>query len=271
MRTRHIAAISLVSLLGCADADDVGTADPAYATEKATIAFRSDWSIEVSGTLVEGARVEVDYDSSRLSDCRGDQNGHPAWTITGYYALNGSEAQSFFVDGFSATSAPADPAFTLTEPGELELWFHNTSRWGCSAYDSNFGDNFAFEVGTVESEPPAGPQAVLTFGPSGEAELSGELQRGGELRIDYDPERLTDCRGDQNGGPAWTITGYYSLDGAEPESFHVAGLSATSTVTSPVVPLGRSGELELWFHNTSRWGCSAYDADDGGNYRYTVR
>jgi hypothetical protein len=259
-----------MAVSGCA-AEDVGTGDAAYATESAILAFKGDWSIEQTGRLVEGGSVRVQYDSSRLPACRGDQNGHPAWTITGYYSVNSGEPGSFFVDGFSPTSAPDEPVFTLDEAGELSLWFENTSRWGCSAFDSNFGDDFNFAVATAGSEPPPTAGAVLTFGADGTPKLSGKLARGGQLRIDYAPDRLSDCRGDQGGGPGWTITGYYSIGGAEAQSFYVAGFSPTSTVTTPLLELDGSGELELWFQNTSRWGCSAFDSNGGGNYTYTVQ
>ena len=263
---------SAASAAGCASPDQgIGTGEGAYATESAVIAFHDDWTIEQTGRLVEGGAVRIKYDSERLPDCRGDFNGHAGWTITGYYSLNDADPGSFFVDGFSGTSEPEEPIFTLTEPGQLALWFQNTSRWGCSDYDSNFGDNFNFEVAGAGEEPPPGSSAVLTFGATGQPKLSGELARGGELRIDYDPERLTDCRGSQYGNPAWTITGYYSIDGSEPEAFYVAGFSPTGQVSAPVLSLDRSGQLELWFQNTSRWGCSAYDSNDGANYGYTVQ
>jgi uncharacterized protein YodC (DUF2158 family) len=267
-----LATLMLTGVAACGGADqEVGTGDGAYATESAIIAFGGDWSIEQTGRLVEGGAVRVKYDSSRLPTCRGNQNGGPAWTITGYYSLNGGDPGSFFVDGFSPTSAPDEPTFTLDEPGELGIWFENTSRWGCSAFDSNFGDNFNFDVAQAGAEPPAGSSALLTFGADGTPKLSGKLARGGELRIDYAPERLTDCRVEQGGGPAWTITGYYSIGGSEAQTFYVAGFSPTSTVTTPLISLDRSGELEIWFQNTSRWGCSGFDSNDGANYTYTVK
>ena len=266
-----LAFLMLTGVAACSGTDpQVGTGDGAYATETAVLAFQSDWTIEQRGQLVEGGAVRVQYDSSRLPTCRGDQNGHPGWTITGYYSLNGADAGSFYLDGFSPTSEPAEPTFKLTEPGQLALWFQNTSVWGCSDYDSNFGDNFNFDVAGAGEQPPPGSSAVLTFGADGKPKLAGKLARGGELRIDYDPERLTDCRGSQYGNPAWTITGYYRIAGSEPQSFYVAGFSPTGSVTAPLLELDRSGDLELWFQNTSRWGCSAFDSNDGANYSYTV-
>jgi hypothetical protein len=142
-----LATLMLTGVAACGGADqEVGTGDGAYATESAIIAFGGDWSIEQTGRLVEGGAVRVKYDSSRLPTCRGNQNGGPAWTITGYYSIGGSEAQTFYVAGFSPTSTVTTPLISLDRSGELEIWFQNTSRWGCSGFDSNDGANYTYTV-----------------------------------------------------------------------------------------------------------------------------
>jgi hypothetical protein len=264
-----VLGLTLLALSGCAvDATDEVTADPAYATETAVLAFLDDWRIEQRGELVAGGAVRIEYAPSRLPQCRGDFNGSPGWTITAYAALDGAAATSTYLAGFSATSEPSEPLVALSQPGDLELWFENTSRWGCLAHDSNFGENYHFTV-KPEADRPSG-QAVARFLPDGSMQIEGRPIRGGELRIEYDPERLTDCRGDQYGHPAWTITGYASANGAQADSFYVAGFSATGAVDVPIIDLEQSGDLAIWFHNTSRWGCSAYDSADGANYHVAV-
>src|SRR5689334_22927910 len=63
------------------------------------LTFAGSWNISQSNLLVKGQTVRVSYDASRLPQCRGDQNGHPAWSITGYYSLNGGPVKSFEAGG----------------------------------------------------------------------------------------------------------------------------------------------------------------------------
>ncbi|MBW2525039.1 MAG: hypothetical protein JRI23_12725 [Deltaproteobacteria bacterium] len=264
-----VAATLGMALAACGGDPSTG-ADGSYDTEQAVLAFHSDWRIEQSGPLVEGGRVLIDYDAARLTACRGDLRGQPAWTITGYHSLAGAPPKPFYVAGFSAVVDPPQPSIELDRAGDLEVWFQNTSIWGCSAYDSSFGANFHFQVGDGGSPPDPSAEATVHFGADGTMSVEGSLRRGGRLFVDYAAERLEDCRGDQYGSPAWTITGYAGTADDEAQSFYVAGHSATGQVGAPVVELIRSGEIELWFHNTNRWGCSAYDSDFGANYRLTV-
>jgi hypothetical protein len=261
-------ALLTAALPACADLDVGGLT--ANATELATIAFELDWTIEQSGPLIQGKQAQVLYDADRLTECRGQMQGGPAWAITGYYSLNGAAPESFPVAGLAAGGGNAEPIIQLSHPGDLAIWFHNTNRWGCSAYDSNFGTDFHFPVGDPTQPPPATSAAALVFSADWTVAQLGPLVRGGQAVIDYDPERLQDCRGESNGEPAWTITGSYSLNGAAPQDFHVAGLSPTGEVSRPTIDLDHPGELEIWFHNTNRWGCSAYDSSSGDHYRFTV-
>ena len=269
-RAINVIGSLLGATLAACGGDPTAGSEASYDTETSVLAFHADWRIEQVGELLEGGGVRIDYDAQRLTDCRGDMRGQPGWTITGYHSLNGAPPTAFYAAGFSPLTVPEESVIPLDQPGDLEIWFQNTSIWGCSAYDSNFGTNFHFLVGDVGSAPDPGAEATIRFDADGAPTLEGALRRDGRLRVDYAPERLEDCRGDQYGSPGWTITGYASLSGAEPKSFYVAGLSATGAVEPAIIELDRSGQLELWFHNTSRWGCSAYDSDYGNNYRLDV-
>lgn len=120
----------------------------ASASAKTTVAVRfdADGSAPSHAPLVRGDKLSVSYDKGRLNACRGGTNdGGPAWVITGFYRMNGGAVSSFFVAGLnSAHEAPAEIA--LSAAGDLELWFQNTSLWGCSAYDSNEGANYHLTV-----------------------------------------------------------------------------------------------------------------------------
>ena len=93
-----------------------------------------------------GTTAKVIYDANRLPGCRGDYNGKPGWTITGFYQLNGGPVQNFWVAGFSSVTNPPAPSIPLSTAGALSVWFQVTNRWGCSEYDSNFGANYAFSI-----------------------------------------------------------------------------------------------------------------------------
>lgn len=269
-RSTVVVGVVLGASVAACGADTSSGSATSYDTEEAVLAFQADWRIEQLGELVEGGRVRIDYDADRLTGCRGNLHGQPAWTITGYHSLDGAPPTSFYVAGFSAVVDPPEPIIDLDRPGDLAVWFQNTSIWGCSAYDSNFGTNFHFQIGEPSPPPDPAAEATVRFGADFTTVVDGALRRGGRLLVDYAPERLEDCRGELNGGPGWTITGYYQLAGSEPESFYVAGHSATGAVDPPLIELERSGELQLWFQNTNRWGCSAYDSSYGDNYRLTV-
>ena len=123
------------------------------AVESATITFRSDWVNTVTGSLTAGATVRVVYDAARLTACRGEQSGYQQWSITGYYRVNGGAALSFPVAPVSAQT-PSPAVITLpSESGTLEMWFQNNNRWGCNAYDSNYGQNYRFTVAASARAP----------------------------------------------------------------------------------------------------------------------
>jgi hypothetical protein len=148
VRLTYSAAVCLASTLllagtGCTQesgqqADDV--------TQAVTIRFDDDFSEKQSAALIEGRAARVVYDTDRLGDCRGQFNGKPAWTITGFYSFNGDKAHTFWAGGFSPTGESKAPEIELEEAGDLAFWFQIHNRWGCNAWDSDFGKNYHFQV-----------------------------------------------------------------------------------------------------------------------------
>jgi len=137
-----------------------------------------------------------------------------------------------------------------------------TGLWGCAASPAE-------DESLETSEAALGEAGTLTFHADFREEASGVLQKGKKLRVAYDEARLTSCRGEQFGNPAWAITGFYRIGEGPIRTFPVAGLSPSGP-TEPTLTLDASGDLQIWFQNTSRWGCSAYDSNLGRNYRFTV-
>jgi hypothetical protein len=131
---------------------DLGTSEAALG-EAGTLTFGADFKVKLDGTLTKGKTVRVAYDASRLTACRGDQGGKPAWTITGYYTVGGGAVRSFEAGGFSPSSGTSQPVLQLDASGDLQIWFQNNNLWGCNAYDSAFGKNYHFAVQAAANEP----------------------------------------------------------------------------------------------------------------------
>jgi hypothetical protein len=275
---RAAASLAVLAVVGCASRD--GSTDATEgalgAAAPATITFDSSFHQHVTGRLVAGSKARIHYAADRLPSCRGGLNdGSPAWTITGYARTNGGEAKTFYVAGHSAdptvdSEHPPDPEIDLASGGDLALWFEVHDRFGCSGYDSDYGANFHFDV---DGPKPggSGPGPVMRFLATGAPTVTGDLVAGSKLAIEYDASRLPDCRGDANGQPGWTITGYAQANGGAPRSFYVAGLNPDPMASGSIaIPL-ESGRLVLWFQVTSRFGCSKYDSKEGANYVFDVR
>ena len=60
---------------------------------------------------------------------------------------------TFEAGGFSPTHGTTQRELQVSGAGDLEIWFQNTSRWGCSAYDSAFGKNYHFAVAASANAP----------------------------------------------------------------------------------------------------------------------
>ena len=147
------------ALIGCAAPSDGAREDAAIGASEAalgeagTLTFGADFQVKVTGTLEKGKKVRVAYDESRLTACRGDFAGHPGWSITGYWKVGSGDVHSFEAGGFSPSSGTEPPVLTLDQSGDLQIWFQNSSRWGCNAYDSNFGSNYHFAVNPAATDP----------------------------------------------------------------------------------------------------------------------
>ena len=112
----------------------------------------------------------------------------------------------------------------------------------------------------------------LTFADDWSERANGRLVSGLPIRIAYDVDRLTDCRGSTNGSDVWAITGHAMFDGGTPVTFEVTRITNGRTVAVEAeldIP-ARAATLELWFTNTNRWGCNAYDSNNSANYHVTI-
>lgn len=105
---------------------------------------------------------------------------------------------------------------TPSQGGDLAIWFQVTSRWGCTEFDSQFGQNYHL---TVRGAAPAA-DATITFGKDGNVKQDGAPKAGSKVRIRYEQARLPACRRTERGNPVWTITGFAQVDRESPRTFH---------------------------------------------------
>jgi hypothetical protein len=161
-RTLGAALLATVAALaafetGCGGAGASGGAEvgasEADLGEALALRFDGAFQQHASGAFVKGKQLRVVYDAARLPTCRGEQGGVPQWSITGSWRIGNGPVRTFPVAGLFASAGSEGALLDLDASGELQLWFSATSRWGCNAYDSDFGKNYRFHVAPAASEP----------------------------------------------------------------------------------------------------------------------
>lgn len=155
MKSIALACLVLSSLAACAPGGgvDLGetTGEGDDALTAPAIELTAAWDEIVHGKLRAGDAIEIDYDPSRLASCAsGEQGGVPQWSITAHYKVGDSEVHSVAVAGLNAG---ATPVIVPQQKGKLEIWFEATNKWGCQAFDSDFGANYKFNVAAPLGQP----------------------------------------------------------------------------------------------------------------------
>ncbi len=173
------------------DAAVCPAAAPPVETPVATLQFSGGWSMRQHGSLVRGGRVRIEYEPLRLPDCRARYAGRAAWNIQGFVQVwpSGAILSGPLVahDYDAMVSSPAPLELALPEDAErVELWFQAGDRAGCVRWDSNYGQNYRFEV--RRDRPPA-PTWAGDWGQS--LNRACERRPGGDLvtLTDYSLER----------------------------------------------------------------------------------
>ncbi|MBZ4418959.1 DUF6209 family protein [Myxococcus sp. RHSTA-1-4] len=245
------------------------TSSTVFAEPQATLSgppawtFGANWSVTLTGQPLVGGPLRIVYDLSRLPQCRG-----ASWAITGYAMTNHGPVQSFPVADASTVGTSAEVLLDLTTGGDLEVWFQETDSNGCSAWDSNVGWNFHTQVW---QDP------TLTFNEGWTHSLFGTLQGGTTLMVDYDIDRLGQCRAYYMNYKAWGVYVNYRFNGGPVTSLPLTvswgewNLEFWKQVPA-FIPLPQGpATLEMWFSNIDRKNCEAYDSRYGQNYVFTVQ
>lgn len=264
---------ALATACASPSADDAAQGDEAEVTAAASYVLSADHQEKLSGTAKAGSPITIQYSLDRLTSCRGNVGGGgPGWNITGFYSENGGPAKTFEVTKISSTGKDREskPATIVpSQGGDLALWFQVTSVFGCTDYDSAFGNNFHIQV---QGGAPADPIPTITFEKSGAPTVKGDLKAGGKVAVHYAQERLDKCESYQAGNPVYGISGNYMLNGGAPKSFDTGRAEAGKRVAvDAVLDLPSAGKLELWFETTSIQGCHAFDSNMSANYKFDVQ
>ena len=125
----------------------------------ATVTFTHDWEERADGTIRQGGLLRVDYAPERLRACRATYAGGRTWNIFASYRFSpGGQSDTvalFEGNYFAGEDGILQPDIPVpADATGVELWFSNNDRAGCTAWDSNFGENYRFAVG------PGGDQAA---------------------------------------------------------------------------------------------------------------
>ena len=137
----------------------------------------------------------------------------------------------------------------------------------------------------TEAKSPAPPNAqaeavILQFLPGWCTVQKGDIRRGGELLVEYDPARLPRCRLNWHGAEVWDIEacikfhpGGQLYSGSVLEKIRKDGMvvQLVPRAYEVLVPSDAT-EVELWFRNffDVSSACEAWDSRYGQNYRYEV-
>jgi hypothetical protein len=112
-----------------------------------------------------------------------------------------------------------------------------------------------------------GAEPTLQFNGDFTTELHGVLLAGSPVRISYDLDRMTECKSD-----AWGVSGYAMFDGGAPVAFGVSRLDneAVVPVDAEVEIPASASHVAIWFEINDRYGCHAYDSNEGANYQFNI-
>ena len=232
-----------------------------------TLTFGKDWSEKVTGTLLAGSPVRIDYALDRLPDCRGSSGGSEVWGASGYASFDGKAPVTFAVSGLDGGVVKPVSAELEIPSGtrSVAMWFASNNIWGCIAYDSNMNANYTFDVDAGSTG------AVLSFDADWSESQSDAVHAGDAVVVHYDPARLEQCAYSSGGHAGWSITAHAQVDGGTVKSFAVTRAEGSTLVPSdPTFAVPRGGQLALWFEATSAYGCHAYDSNMNANYHFTI-
>jgi hypothetical protein len=145
---------------------------PPAGPTQANLVFGADWTAHRDGILAPGGSASIIYAQSRLDQCKQIQNGYFAWDLTAHVL--------FQPGGQRIDTSVRDAAATLTVPTDARqafVWFESTSATGCHMWDSNYGNNYEFDVATAPQWVGNG-DVLITRDTSGDICGGGSVMSG---------------------------------------------------------------------------------------------
>lgn len=162
-------------------------------------------------------------------------------------------------------------------PDGTRLFDHNLYKEDFENLRLTLGNNFqANDMGICK--PIVG---TIWFNDDWSETTYGALRQGGYMVVNYDLDRLPDCRGTHNGFPAWDIVAYAKFNpsaeifsGSVRQFVTENGWTTTTATEKPFVVKipDNATSVELWFYNYTGAGssCKAWDSNFGVNYRFSI-
>jgi hypothetical protein len=149
--------------------------------------------------------------------------------------------------------------------GGGRLFDHNRVPGDFDNYQVTWASNFAVPRNDAVC-PAAGPTAParINFAADHTVSQHGALVPGGQVRLEYDPARLTTCRNSRGGFDLWDITAHVRWNTGEGSSASIK--NGALLVSIPTT----ARSFEVWFENTAVPGCQAWDSNQGANYRFDL-
>jgi sensor domain CHASE-containing protein len=111
------------------------------------------WTDSLSGSLVAGGKLTVDYDLARQPQCESSTyNGLPAWNTEAYvrFEPDGVTWSKSVRGAQDAQGRWSRELFTLDVPADatrVSMWFETSGVHCATSWDSNWGSNWSFPVG----------------------------------------------------------------------------------------------------------------------------
>jgi len=225
----------------------------------------AEWREDVRSPLYRGAEADFAVAAERLAGC-GEEV-----TLTAHLVPDVGEALEVPLEP-SPHGGPHRGRFVVPEQASrLEVWVRGESPEGCVTHDSDFGRNYTLPVHLWAP-------TLVRFGADWSVRTEGPLLRGGVVAIEYDIDRLPDCRVIYRGFPGWDVIAHAAFDGAPLPGHSVVRASGSGQYRREREPAlaffaipWDASEVELWFENRQYPPtCSGWDSDYGANYRFPL-
>ncbi len=229
---------------------------------RAEISFGSDWMEHANKPLFHGASVGLSVDPSRFPSCGTDG------TVRAGLADSTGAIEEVVLDGGEPGRSRWGEATLPLEGEDLQIWLWVETDDGCIEYDSDFEQNYRFPL--VNWHP-----IRVRFDADWSEHVEGTLVPGATLVVDYDWDRLPDCRVIYRGFPGWEILAHVRFDTGPdlPAQSVTRNGGWTDPGVTPVlavfpIPVD-AHSIELWFENDQYPPtCHSWDSNWGQNYRF---